>query len=266
MENRYQDPLSGLKADVARLEKKELQARKMVKALKKIMKDADYLSLHAWMNANEEHVKAIHPELWGYADGIAKLRDEKVLEFEQDLKDAVAAEGWTLDGQWPTYFINRYIRLTINEKQYSCQVEEKKLKTLSVTGVITHARMIISGMKMDKTTLTHFLHELYGAYAEVQRGDAQSVAVWEIYRNLVLKRQTAKFWRDATSKNFKSFGEMEFRAFVTELLMSNMTFVSGHQMKLLPPISKDESVFIFQPVENRYCHVGRISFLPDTVR
>jgi hypothetical protein len=73
--------------------------------------------------------------------------------------------------------------------------------------------------------------------------------------------QKKNFWVDAKDSNFTQFTRNEFRAYITGLLLHNLTSIQDYNIRLLPPVSKEDSLFIYQPAEKRFCLAGRIQFI-----
>jgi hypothetical protein len=184
-----------------------------------------------------------------------------MLRFEADLKDASAREGWELQGQWPRYYLNHLIPIVIDEKRFKAAAGGRILKTLDTERLIEELRKQLMSLNTDDTRLREFLGQLLEVYRSLSGPMGGSISVWAVYRELVIRRQPQRLWRNAIVSDFHPYPELEFRASLTELLKRNMTMVSGLQLRLHPPIAKEESLYLFQPAENRFCHVGRFEFV-----
>lgn len=250
-----------LAAAVGDLDKRQAQLKRAVAAFKKGAA-ADPCAAHRWLKTNRDLIEREMPALVGMADEIEGQCRDAMLSFEAELRDALTATGYSISGQWPRYYVEHVILITIEEDKCLVTVGEDRLQTFATEPVVASVKAQLKKLKTDPAKLNEFLRELYEAYKTLDSGRGETVSIWDLYREVVVGRQPRKLWRDATAANFRQFTEAEFRANLTALLKSDQTTVLSRQLRLLPPISKDESVFIYQPAENRFAHVGRVQFMP----
>jgi hypothetical protein len=213
-----------------------------------------------WVKIHQDVLAKEFPALLEATRELEHLCKDSLLKLEASLRDASAAEGWSLLGQWPNYYVDHFLPIAIDERELSITVGRKKLPNLDLNNVIPSIRAELKQFKPDHKALAAFRQALFESYSRLATQGIPTVSVWAVYRDMVLYRQSRKLWKDATAATFRPFPELEFRALMTELLKANLTSISGKQLRLLPPITKDESMYIYQPIENRFCHVGRIQF------
>ncbi len=253
--------ITQLKAMIADLEAKQAAVKKGLTSYKKSGCDSNVYAAFQWMRQNKElFIKEI-PGLDKLADDLAKCANDTMLQFDADFREIVSKEGWSLLGQWPEYYVEHLIPVTVDDKNYGVQVGTDKMAAIDLTAIRDSIKKQIIALRPDKAKLSKFLDDLYAVYSKLLARQPGSVSVWDVYREIVIIRQPIKFWRDADYSTFKSFRELEFRAYLTELLKQNMTAVSGYDLRLLPPIEKDDFMYIYQPIENRFSSVGRIDFI-----
>lgn len=260
MEKEHPDLIKRLSGLVESVENHQTQVSRAIMNFKKGGGASDLFAARLWIESNRDVVGKDIPEFSVIAEEIETACRDKALQLEADLQDAVKNQGWTFSGQWPTYYVENVVPVIVDDKQFCLIIGDEKVPTFSVKTIISSLVNSIKRVKLDVTKLPDFLKEVYEAVSRLSTPQHPTVSIWDVYREIVIARQTKKFWRDASPANFRPFRELEFRSYLTELLKNEVTTVSGYQMKLLPPISKEESVFIYQPYENRFCHVGRVQF------
>lgn len=262
MKNDPEMMFSQLKAEMDNLCKKQTRIKRLSNDIKMYTRSFDPCAVHSWLESNIELIKQEAPSLLNISDQAAYLCKEKMLQFEAELHEAIISAGLTIYGQWPRYYINNVIQITVDEKKQNCVVGERKLRTLAIGEIISSVSAQLKKITPSPAKLEQFMEELYDSYSSLSSEGTRSISVWDIYKEILIKRQSRKLWRNALASNFRPFGEQEFRACLTELLKKNISTTHGLQMRLLPPIARDESVYIYQPVESRFCHIGRIEFVP----
>jgi hypothetical protein len=254
-------PTKRLAVVISDIEKHQTKWSQAINSFKKLKED-DSCAVYRWIKANKELLERDVPAFTDIASEIEALCRDAMLRFEADLSDALSKAGLSLSGQWPSYYVEHIIPVVIDKDEYIVAVGDERLQHFTADAVVESLKTQLQKLKIDRAKLPEFLRELFDAYRNLSSAQGQSVSIRELYRELVIIRQPQKLWRDATPKNFRPFTEAEFRAHITELLKTDQTVISSHQLRLLPPVSKGESLFIYQPAENRFAHVGRVQFLP----
>ena len=255
------EAISKLTEIIAKLEKKQSQVKRMLTNYKKQGCSSDPCTAYTWFQAHKELIIEEAPELVEWTGQIKELCDDILLQYDANFRDAVASEGWSIDGQWPKYYIERFIAVSIDSKKFTVTVGKEILKSLEMKKLIDVIKSYVKQFKPDPAKLRPFLEEMYAAYSAIRESEGGSVAIWDLYKQLVISRQSKNFWHNASRESFKTVRDVEFIAYLTELLKSNLTTISDHQMRLLPPLASSDSMFIYQPIEKRFSHVGRIQFL-----
>lgn len=250
-----------LSALVAEIEKRQTRMKRAVSDFKKT--DEDPCAAHRWLKANRELIQNEGISL--SAEVAAQLEEDcrdAILRFEADLREAITLAGHSLTGQWPNYYVQDLIPVVIDKETASITVGGDRVTALKADAVIKSLNSQLKKLVVTKEGLTAFLRDVFEAYKKLTAGKQASVSVWDLYREIVVAKQPRSLWRDASAKNYRPFTEAEFRAHLTALLKANETTIDSQQLRLLPPISKNESVFIYQPAEKRFAHVGRVEFIP----
>lgn len=262
MESPIERPAPDRLADaVEAMEARQAQLKRALTDFKKGAA-ADPCAAHRWLQANISLLEKEAPAVIELAAEVEARCRDALLRFEADLREAVTAAGLSLSGQWPRYYVEHVVPVVVDEGRYTVVVGEARLQTLAAGEVVASLRTQLKALKPPADKLPDFLREIYDAYVKLASAQSPTVSAWALYREVVIGRQPRKFWRDASRVNFRPFTEADFRAHLTELLKANLTVISSRQLRLLPPVSKDESLFIYQPAENRFAHVGRVEFIP----
>jgi hypothetical protein len=184
-----------------------------------------------------------------------------LLELEGSLKDACTQHGWRLDGEWPTFYVERGIAVVVDEKKRSATVGGLVLESASLMQIVTALIPRVRELVPPTFSVESFISTLAGAYDEVRREGTQ-VAIYDVYRQFVARSQKQRFWRDANTKDFVGIGIDQFRARFSQTLEERRTAApDGRELRLLPPLSAKDGLFLYQPAEQRFGWVGRIEFV-----
>ncbi|MEW6261795.1 MAG: hypothetical protein AB1641_01850 [Thermodesulfobacteriota bacterium] len=213
-----------------------------------------------WLQANMEVIGEEPPKITQLQEGLKALCDDLMLKFDTDFKNKASSKGLLVSGQWPKYFINHILPVSVNEKKHRVGIGEDPPITPLIERIFKNIQSQLKMLEIPPEKLADFLQELFNSYKELVSPATRTVAVLDLYKRIVINRQSTKFWRNASAQNFRPFRELDFKAFLTKLLKANLTSISGHQLRLHPPIKKGDSMYIYQPGENRFCHVGRVEF------
>ena len=262
MTRKKESVINQLNDTVKNIEKKQTIIKRAITNFKKQKCSSNPCAAHVWIQANMNTLENEAPEILQIAKQMEELCKDILHRFDTDFKDTLSSNDLIRSGQWPEYYINYIIPVVIDEKKYSISVGEEKIQSLDLIKLIESLKKQLNNLKITSTKLEKFLNELYDTYIKIVTTGNRTVAIWNVYRNMVINKQPKTLWRDASDSSFRSFRVLEFRAYFTELLKINLTNVSDCQLRLLPPISKDESMYIYQPFEDRFCNVGRIEFSP----
>lgn len=186
---------------------------------------------------------------------------EALLSLEADLREAMKGNGWTVDGQWPQFYIQRVVRLEIDEKNHRARVGESLLRTLNVQDIVAAARREIGGLLPPKFDSKRFIETLASCCDRLASPERPAVLIWDVYKEILMARQPQGFWRSGRRSLFRAFGEQAFRACLTVLLEHGpLQTNDGRRLKLLPPLKPDDAIYLYHPPENRFAFVGRVEF------
>lgn len=255
--------VSKLEAIVKEWTARQMLLARAIKTFRKQSISSDPFAINLWLKSNINIMPESAPALQDIDGEIKAACKDLVMRFDADFREAASTEKWSLSGQWPKYYVDYIITVNVDEKQWTVYVEEEKIETLFVPRIVDCLKSQLKSVRPELSKLPGFLKELYSAYSGLASAENRTVSIWAVYKEMVIKRQPNQLWRDAKATRFRPYSQLEFKASFTELLKTNLSSCDGWQLRLHPPISKDESLYIYQPAEHRFAHVGRIEFVQD---
>lgn len=182
------------------------------------------------------------------------------LELESRLRESFAQRGLSVDGQWPTLYVERAIEVKADDATRSLSVDGRDVGSQPATIVATVASVAADLIPADFNP-EMFLRQLAEAYDDLQRQSSQ-LPIWDVYRSFVVRHQGSKFWRDVKRERFIPVTANQFRARLSRLLAAEAIHLAdGRQLRLLPPLNPKDAMYIYQPAEGRFGYVGRLEFM-----
>jgi hypothetical protein len=184
------------------------------------------------------------------------------LEMESDFREACAARQWRLEGQWPEIYVERGIRVHIQEDGRVVTIGSERLTEPGVTEMVeTLARQVEVLLPKDFDP-ADFMEKLAAAYDAIAEPQMAQVPIFELYKSLVIRSQSNRFWKDARETHFLALSQDQFRARLSEALERDATRVrDGRRIRLGPPLNPKDALFVYQPAEGRFGYVGRVDFI-----
>jgi hypothetical protein len=187
---------------------------------------------------------------------------QEFLKIEADLRDACRTRGWQIDGQWPDLYVERGILVHVNEKERGATVGHTRLRSATISAIVKTLEVQVPTLIPRTFSPEGFITELVGAYDELSNGRGGQQKMLDVYRVLVIRSQSTRFWRDAHASAFTPLGVDQFRARMARALAAGATTApDGRQLRLLPPLDPKDALFMHQPAEGRFAFVGRIEFV-----
>lgn len=188
-----------------------------------------------------------------------RLLSVDFLQLESKLRDICEGHGWRLDGQWPDFTVEYGIPLQIDEKRRTIRIADAK-NTPLVELADALADAVASLIPKGFSGLA-FLQQLASAYDAIATESGRQVPIFDVYRELVIRSQPQKLWRDAAAQGFVPLTIHQFRARLSRTLQDAApTLQDGRQLRLFPPLDTKDAIFLYQPSERRFGYVGRIEF------
>lgn len=206
-------------------------------------------------------VETLRNDLHGIVREAERESKRKALSLEADLRRAFEARRWSLYGAWPQFFIENAIEVVIDDRTLSIRVAGQRVG-LDADAVVEAATPIVRGLIPRSFSEQDFLEAIARAIDGVAKpGSGASMA--QVYRQLVIDMQPAKWWRDARAETFSSLSLEQLRARFSRVLASTARLKDGRRLALTPPIDTKDGIFLFQPAEHRFAYVGRLQLIDE---
>lgn len=187
---------------------------------------------------------------------------EAQLRLEADLREALEQRGWKVDGQWPRLYVERVIRVEVDEKGHRVIVGERNLPTFVLQVLVAAVQEQLRGLLPARFDPKRFIGTLADCHDQLASPEERGVPIWELYRQLLISHQPQAFWRSGRQSLFRPLSEQTFRACLTKLLEHGpLETANGRELKLLPPLKVEDAMYLYHPAEHRFAFVGRVAFL-----
>lgn len=190
----------------------------------------------------------------------AQIR-QTLLSLEANLRSVCAARGWSLDGVWPTFFVEKAVEIVIDEGTRLVRVAGQRTR-LDAECVADAAAPLVRQLLPRTFSTTGFLQSIADAVdASTKAGGSAPVS--QVYRQLVIDAQSSRFWRDAKAELFVPLSLEQFRARLSATLDAGTRLSDGRALRLSPPLKAEDGIFIWQPAERRFGYVGRLQLVHE---
>jgi hypothetical protein len=247
----------------------EKAAAAVVQQVKRIRladeRGGDAIGAHLAVRELREHLGALErlSSMVEVREGLYSDRaDKQFLELESTIRDSCAKRGWRVDGQWPTFYVERAIAVEVSETKRNVSVAGKKLSAPTAEVIVAALEPLVRELVPKGFSAKDFMRELAAAYDATRGGSAQ-LPIFDLYRGFVVHSQGTRFWRDARTDAFVGLSADQFRARLSAALEAGVTGApDGREIRLLPPLNPKDGLFMNQPAESRYGFVGRVEFMP----
>lgn len=190
-----------------------------------------------------------------------RAAESELLRIGAELRDACVDKGWTVDGSWPQFFVERSVGVYLDEKARVAIVAGRRVPAVA-DKVVRALSPIVKQLFPKSYTPAGFLEDLAGAADVVARPGSQA-PILQVYRQLIIDSQPARLWKDARAEVFVPMSIEQFRARFSRAIEGSNQLADGRSLRLVPPLDAGDGIFVWQPAENRFGHVGRIQFRQD---
>ena len=167
--------------------------------------------------------ETLHEAVASFATVTQNALDDLAFDFAKDLRDAFAQRGETVEGRPPI--------LTVGDLTFKIEMASRKGQwlygkealtkpiPLSLTGILKAYDRIIKRI-IDRDLDDKFVPELKQAWQDIlekkKRPKNGRVNLIEVYSQLVLNRQSNRFWNQPSRSTFKDY---ERELFVRDLVL-----------------------------------------------
>jgi hypothetical protein len=252
---------------LVRIEKAASAAVRQAKRIRAAVdQEGDAVTAHMAMKQLREHLTTLEKLSLSIADREAAYSDRadrQFLELESAIREACARRGWRVDGQWPTLYVERAITIELSEEKRTVALAGERPCAPTAEAVVAALEPVMRDLLPRDFSTKGFIQELATAY-DTARADSTLVPIFDLYRSLVVRAQSTKFWRDARPDAFVGISAAQFRARLAAALEAGVTSTpDGRAIRLLPPLNPRDGLFMYLPAESRYGFVGRVEFVPE---
>jgi hypothetical protein len=209
----------------------ELQARKerkMWETLKKRLPEAETHPF-AILTLVDQLRKLNSPsvqELEQLETMLRRKAEEQILHYGALLREVLQADGCTVEGRFPEYWVNKVIKVDIDERRRRARI----------------------GTRFHATTLQDDISVAAVAEAvrkEVQRLFHRPFDIFTVHKFAVLLKQKDAAFTDASGKKFAPYLPDEFAVDIGKLLAKGVTQTQqGYRLHLVPVRNPKEALFI----------------------
>lgn len=190
-------------------------------------------------------------------DGVSR----KLSELEADIADMARANGWRLEGNWPTFQVERGIELRVEAKKGAVRVAGQTIDATDINAIGDAVRQAIRDLVPKGFSAQEMLEQLRRSHAALRPHGGQ-IPILELYGRFVMDGQTQRFWKDARADRFIGLSVDQFRARLSKMLEEGANVArDGSELRMLPPLDPKDALFVYQPGEGRFGYVGRIEFV-----
>ncbi|WP_432769013.1 MAG: hypothetical protein HEQ22_16940 [Sphingopyxis sp.] len=185
----------------------------------------------------------------------------KLSELEADIGDLARANGWRLEGIWPTFQVERGIELRVEAMKRIVRVAGQAIDGTDVDAIGDAIRQAVRDLVPKGFSAHDMLEQLRRSHVAL-RPEGGQIPILELYGRFVIDIQTQRFWKDARADRFIGLSLDQFRARLSRMLEDGATVArDGSEFRMLPPLDPKDALFVYQPGESRFGYVGRIEFV-----
>jgi hypothetical protein len=193
---------------------------------------------------------------------LAGRTERDFLEIEARLREACDAKKWNLFGQWPKFYVERGIPVQFDEKSRRVTVSDQVVDGTSVEKILAALEPLVRDLIPRNFTGKKFVESLAEAYDDLRKSGASQLPILSVYKQLVLRQQRPRFWKDARADAFIGLSIDQFRARLSRAMDEGaLTTGKGRELRLMPPLDPKDSIFVYQPAEQRFGYIGRMEFV-----
>ncbi len=183
--------------------------------------------------------------------------------FESQLKQFCDINNIRLDGHFPSYMLNGFLRLRVNAAKGSCDIGGQQIDTMFVDSFSSILLTLIKEERQRPFEKAKFIEELYSAYNRAilisKMAAGTALPVKDVFMELVMIKQPSKFARAPSRINFQDYSREFFLRDLAKLVgAGSLATSSGKRLILAPTAFSADAFPIIEPNGIRY--IGRIAF------
>jgi len=187
------------------------------------------------------------------------------LAFDASFREECRRHSWKLDGQWPSYYVELFLKIEVFDRARSIKIGEQQLSTAYLPDVIAAVEQQLTSVAVDRIDVDEFISELSAAYDQIASAGHRQPSIWQVYKQFLIVHQRPAFWKNGRLSAFRAYDEQKFRAAFTKMLQRDRVVTpDDRELRIFPPIRAEDGMFLYHPVEGRHAFVGRIELVPKT--
>jgi hypothetical protein len=187
---------------------------------------------------------------------LRRKAEEQILHYGALLREALQADGCTVEGRFPEYWVNKVIKVDIDERRRRARIGTRFHATtlqddISVAAVAEAVRKEVQRLFQRPFDAHGFLQTLWDAYLLALTHEKKTQRVGEhaniftVHKFAVLLKQKDAAFTDASGKKFAPYLPDEFAVDIGKLLAKGVTQTQqGYRLHLVPVRNPKEALFI----------------------
>ncbi len=170
--------------------------------------------------------EALHAATAAFAAATQEALDALAFEFARDLKAIFEERGQTVEGRPPTLVVGELVLQIDSAARKAQWFYGKEALTrplpLSLHAILKAYDQQTKAIVRRQIDIEAFMNEVYRAWRELiakrsRRPAGGRINIIELYSQVVLNRQSARFWRNPSRRTFKDY---ERAFFVRDLVLA----------------------------------------------
>lgn len=222
------------------------------------------LAVTANIRSNAELSGEIGNEILQQAENWAQqsARDATIA-FDADIRSLCSKENIVVSGRFPSYVLDGFLNLRLSPNERKCTVGDRKLPTLMPVVVWEQVRATIQQERLRSIEPNEFLSLLLASYMRMAAlhgvKPGSPVSIKGLLRELIIARQSEKFWKAPQRLNFAEYSEEYFCRDLAKLISAGR-FVTpnGQRLELIPTAFAKDGLAIIVGEGVRY--FGHVNF------
>lgn len=257
-----------------KLETQVRKERKVWETLQKRLTDAEQRPF-ALLYLIEQLRNLQSPNVQELSELEKALKDkanEQINHYRDLLAQALEDDGCTVEGHFPEYYVNKIIKVQIDERRYQAKIDtsfhkETVKDDISVVTVAEAVRKEIKRLFGRPFDAKEFLQTLWRAYLLALSSEnkpnqvGKNVRILSVHKFVVMLKQKDAAFTDLTGKKFTPYLPDEFAVDIGKLLAEGVTQTSqGYHLHLTTIRNPREALVIVNWATGVKQNCGLLSF------
>jgi hypothetical protein len=185
------------------------------------------------------------------------------VDFEASLLQLCGKHGISLRGRFPSYVLGGFLIVRVSQADGTCDVGNTTFKTLLVGRIWQEAMACLEAETRRAVVPEEFVRWCRVAYGRVValKGErvGSAVPIRDLFRELIMTRQTDRFWRSPRQASFVEYDEEMFCRDLSKVIaLGRFVLDDGSRMELMPTAFAKDGVPVV--LEDGVRFFGRVAF------